>query len=205
MEREFIRVRSIKDIIISSLLLIAGTVLVILPTSDAINIAGFFMLLTGLLLFFVLKSAYKDNVSGEQFNKKERFFSQDMHERLCKAITCPHDMDFNHMEECMNKAISPLGWSEQHRVGPYLFVDPESELIQKLHAAYVKHTGDTNAKPMTMGGGTYAKSMPNTCVAFGMEFEGSPNQIHENNEVLKIDELLLGTAIYAEALYELVK
>lgn len=95
MEREFIRVRSIKDIIISSLLLIAGTVLVILPTSDAINIAGFFMLLTGLLLFFVLKSAYKDNVSGEQFNKKERFFSQDMHERLCKAITCPHDMDFS--------------------------------------------------------------------------------------------------------------
>lgn len=118
---------------------------------------------------------------------------------------CPHDMDFNHMEECMNKAIEPLGWSEQHRVGPYLFVDPESELIQKLHAAYVKHTGDVEAKPMTMGGGTYAKSMPNTCVAFGMEFAGSPNQIHENNEVLKIDELLLGTAIYAEALYELVK
>ena len=46
---------------------------------------------------------------------------------------CPHDMDFKHMEECMNNAISPLGWSEQHRVGPYLFVDPNSELIQKLH------------------------------------------------------------------------
>lgn len=95
MEREFIRVRSIKDIIISSLLLIAGTVLVILPTSDAINIAGFFMLLTGLLLFFVLKSAYKDNVSGEIFTKKERFFSQDMHDKLKKALTCPKDMDFS--------------------------------------------------------------------------------------------------------------
>ena len=77
MEREFIRVRSVKDIVISSLLLIAGTVLVFLPTSDSINIAGFFMLLTGLLLFFVLKSAYKDNVSGEIFTKKERFFSQE--------------------------------------------------------------------------------------------------------------------------------
>ena len=118
---------------------------------------------------------------------------------------CPHDMDFDHMSECMNRALAPLGWTEQHRVGPYLFVDPDSELIQKLHHAYVKHTGDVNAKPMTMGGGTYAKSMPNTCVAFGMEFPGPPNQIHENNEILRIDELLLGCAIYAEALYDLVK
>ncbi len=95
MEREFIRVRSVKDIVISSLLLIAGSVLVILPTSDSINIAGFFMLLAGLLLFFVLKSAYKDNASGEIFAKKERFFSQEMHERLRKALTCPKDMDFS--------------------------------------------------------------------------------------------------------------
>ena len=95
MEREFIRVRSIKDIIISSLLLITGTVLVIIPTSDPINITGFFLLLTGLLLFFVLKSAYKDSVSGKVFKKKERFFSQDMHEKLKKALTCPKDIDFS--------------------------------------------------------------------------------------------------------------
>lgn len=95
MEREFIRVRSLKDIVISSLLLIIGSVLVILPTSDSINIAGFFMLLTGLLLFFVLKSAYKDTASGEIFAKKERFFSQDMHDKLKKALACPKDMDFS--------------------------------------------------------------------------------------------------------------
>lgn len=118
---------------------------------------------------------------------------------------CPHDMDFDHMTLCMHEALASLGWQEEHMVGPYLFVDPESELIQKLHHAYVKHTGDVNAKPMTMGGGTYAKAMPNTCVAFGMEFPDSPNQIHENNEILRIDELLLGCAIYAEALYNLVK
>lgn len=118
---------------------------------------------------------------------------------------CPHDMDFDDMAKKMEAALAPLGWQEEHRVGPYLFVDPNSELIKKLHAAYVKHTGDVDAKPVTMGGGTYAKSMPNTCVAFGMEFPGSPNQIHENNEILRVDELLKGCAIYAEALYELVK
>lgn len=118
---------------------------------------------------------------------------------------CPHDMDFDDMAQKMHAALEPLGWSEEHHVGPYLFVDPESELITKLHSAYVKYTGDTNAKPMTMGGGTYAKAMPNTCVAFGMEFPGSPNQIHENNEILRVEELMLGCAIYAEALYNLVK
>lgn len=118
---------------------------------------------------------------------------------------CPHDMDFDHMTAAMHEALALMGWTEEHRVGPYLFVDPESELIQKLHHAYVTYTHDENAKPMTMGGGTYAKAMPNTCVAFGMEFPGSPNMIHENNEVLKIDELLLGCAIYAQALYDLVK
>ena len=106
---------------------------------------------------------------------------------------------------CIVKAIKPMGWTEEHHIGPYLFVDPESELITTLHQAYVKYTHDEQAKPVTMGGGTYAKSMPNTCVAFGMEFPGSPNAIHENNEILRVDELMLGVAIYAEALYHLVK
>ena len=120
-------------------------------------------------------------------------------------LRCPHDMDFEHMQECMLQAISSMNFKEEHHIGPYLFVDPESELITTLHEAYVKYTNDVNAKPITMGGGTYAKAMPNTCVAFGMEFPGSPNAIHENNEILRVDELMLGVAIYAEAIYNLIK
>lgn len=89
MEREFIRVRSIKDIIVSSLILISGCVLVALPTSASINIAGFFLIITGFILALVLKTAYKDNISGEKFLKMERFFSQEMHEKLKAALTCP--------------------------------------------------------------------------------------------------------------------
>lgn len=127
------------------------------------------------------------------------------HVRMQLDLRCPHDMDFDDMQCCIDKAIKPMGWTEEHRIGPYLFVDPESELITTLHQAYVKYTHDDKAKPVTMGGGTYAKSMPNTCVAFGMEFPGSPNAIHENNEILRVDELMMGVAIYAEALYNLVK
>ena len=55
-----------------------------------------------------------------------------------------------------------------------------------------------------MGGGTYAKSMPN-CVAFGAEFLGEDNLIHGNNENIKIESLLKATEIYCQAIYNLIK
>lgn len=93
MEKNFIRVRSIKDIIISSLLIIAGCILVSITSSDSVNIAGFFLILAGLALAFILKTAYKDSDSGEKFMKKERYFSQEMHEKLKSALTCPTSLD----------------------------------------------------------------------------------------------------------------
>ena len=85
-----------------------------------------------------------------------------------------------------------------------LYIDPNSKLITNLHEAYVSVTGDTVNKPQAIGGGTYAKSMPN-CVAFGAEFLGEDNLIHGNNENIKIDSLLKATEIYCHALYNLIK
>ncbi len=118
---------------------------------------------------------------------------------------CPHEMDFDTVTTSLEKILTPYGWSEQHFAGKALFVDPQSELITTLHEAYVSLSGDVNAKPMTMGGGTYAKTMPNNCVAFGMEFPNCDNHIHEDNEILKIDDLMLGCAIYAKAIYDLAR
>ena len=64
MEKTFIRVRSIKDITIFVSLVLAGCILIALPTSTAVNITGFFLIFAGLILAFVLKSAYKDTVTG---------------------------------------------------------------------------------------------------------------------------------------------
>jgi len=69
---------------------------------------------------------------------------------------------------------------------------------------YVKHTGDTKAKPINIGGGTFARAMPN-CVAFGPHFLDKPTFIHQKNEFIGIDDLILATIIYTEALYELAK
>lgn len=119
-------------------------------------------------------------------------------------LRCPHELDSEKMLTCIHQAIDPYGWTEEHHIGSHLFVDPNSELIQGLHQAYVDCTGDKKAQPQAIGGGTYAKTMPN-CVAFGPEFPGTDNQIHQNNEFVDIDELKLAILIYANALYNLIK
>ncbi len=94
MNKEFIRVRSISDIVISASLIAAGIVLVALPTSEAINITGFFMVLTGLLLAFVLKTAYMDTDTKERFHKKELYFQHAMYAALSSAIVSkPESVD----------------------------------------------------------------------------------------------------------------
>lgn len=82
MEKEFVRVRSAKDIIITLVLVVAGCVLVALPTSTPINIVGFFMIFAGLILLLVLKTGYKDVETGVKYRKTERYFSQEMHAEI---------------------------------------------------------------------------------------------------------------------------
>lgn len=124
--------------------------------------------------------------------------------KITLDLRCPHDIDFDGMVHKFETAVNKYGFKEHHTIGEALYIDPESELIQNLHNAYVKVTGDTINKPQTMGGGTYAKSMPN-CVAFGAEFLGEDNLIHGNNENIKIDSLLKATEIYCHAIYNLIK
>ena len=91
MEKEFIRVRSIKDITIFSLLVIVGCVLVVLPTGTSVNITGFFLIFEGLILAFVLKTEYKETESGEKYMKKELYFQQAMNAPVSAAIASKPD------------------------------------------------------------------------------------------------------------------
>lgn len=86
MNKEFTRVRSTKDITISAVLTIAGAMLVALPTSASINIAGFFMIFAGIILFLTLKTAYKETATAVRYCKKEHFFAQSMRQEVLDAI-----------------------------------------------------------------------------------------------------------------------
>ncbi len=80
-----------------------------------------------------------------------------------------------------------------------LYVDPNSKFIKALMKAYVNNTGDNVSKPLTIGGGTYARETINS-VAFGMGFPNQEELAHQANERIPVKNLELGLAIYLEAL-----
>ncbi len=84
---------------------------------------------------------------------------------------------------------------------PLLF-EPNSFLIQTLLKTYAEHTHDYAAKPIFLGGGTYAKEAKNT-VAFGATFPGENTHMHEPDEFMNIDNFYSCIAIYADAIYRL--
>ena len=85
-----------------------------------------------------------------------------------------------------------------------LFYPEDSALVTSLYDAYVEVTGDKSLKPMVIGGGTYAKYIPGI-IAFGCEFPGNNNHIHDANEKLDIKELKLQVEIYVQAVRNLLK
>ncbi len=96
------------------------------------------------------------------------------------------------------------GVTEILRTGEPLFFSPESELVQSLLSAYREVTGDHESEPMTIGGGTYAKGIHNT-IAFGCAFPGRDYHIHNTNEFVTVDELLLQAEIYVQAILNLLR
>lgn len=100
MEKEFIRVRSIKDIVIFASLIILGSVLIALPTGAAVNITGFFLIFSGIILALVLKTGYKDTETGEKFQKKEHYFQQAMNSVISAALANkPESIDLGEAEK----------------------------------------------------------------------------------------------------------
>lgn len=84
------------------------------------------------------------------------------------------------------------------------YVDPNSNLVKTLYNAYKVITGDNLNKPFTIGGGTYAKFIPN-CVAFGALFPGEEDVMHQANEYFNLESFRKTIAIYLKAIYDLVR
>ena len=86
MEKTFNRVATIKDIAVFTSFILIGTALIIFPTGAGINLAGFFMILTGMILAFILRTGYKDLDSGVMYSKREYYFQQEMNPVISSAL-----------------------------------------------------------------------------------------------------------------------
>lgn len=128
-------------------------------------------------------------------------------------IRYPNDTNGEKILSQMNKALKEANLDvcvECPRDNEPLFLNPNSDFIQTLMGVYKEYSGDTFTPAMTMGGGTYARKLPN-CVAFGPEF---PNPVqttmnvggpHTSNEAINIEEMMTSIAIYTAALEALGK
>mgnify|MGYP002420593905 CR=1 FL=1 len=107
-------------------------------------------------------------------------------------------------EMCQGRLEDENGRIEIGTIGNPLFFPRESPLVQALYKAYTDVTGDTEHKPMVIGGGTYAKAIPNI-VAFGPIFPGDEVREHKPDEFIEVEKLMKNAQIIAEAMYRLAK
>ena len=94
---------------------------------------------------------------------------------------------------------------------PY-YIDPEDPKVTALLDAYKTVTGDTGAKPYSMGGGTYSRVVPNA-ITFGPGLSKGAHQqdflpaghggAHGPDEVLNIEDWLTGFRIYLQSVIRL--
>ena len=96
MDKEFIKVRCVKDIAVSAILLLSGSILIGVPSSPSVNIAGFFLIFAGVIFAFALKSGFKDIQTGERYCKKEYYFQHAQSQQICSAIASnPEKLDLS--------------------------------------------------------------------------------------------------------------
>lgn len=99
-------------------------------------------------------------------------------------------------------AFEAAGWALDQSVHKQKLYYPEqAPLVQALLGVYRDATGDRSA-PKCIGGGTYAKVLPNT-VAFGPLFDGDPVTEHQPDEFIDLDRLVQNAQIIAQAVVKL--
>ena len=124
---------------------------------------------------------------------------------LCCDSRIPVAFTVDSIEEKVKAKVAETGYTyERVSTERPLYVPKDSELVQKLMAAYAKVTGDTESQPQSSGGATYSRTMEN-CVAFGCLLPDQEDTMHQANECLEIDKLKIWLEICLEAIYQLAK
>lgn len=83
-----------------------------------------------------------------------------------------------------------------------IFMDIDTPMVEVFMKAYRDNTGDSASKPIVIGGGTYARAFENM-LAFGALFPNREDRMHQIDEALSVEDLVLMTKIYADAIRRL--
>lgn len=122
---------------------------------------------------------------------------------LMVDIRYPAKKNPDEISESLVRQFSSYGASCEcvYQVRP-LYTPSDSPVLGALLSAYREVTGD-EGRPISIGGGTYAKAMPNM-VAFGPNFPGHENREHMEDEYILVEDFLKLKEIYERALVYLL-
>ena len=116
----------------------------------------------------------------------------------------PKGISPDQLQATVEKVATPLGIAvKQEPAQEPHYVDPDDPIVKTLMEAYINQSGDKNAQPEVVGGGTYGRLMKRG-VAFGALMPNTPNTMHQANEYQPVDDLIKSMAIYMEAIKNLV-
>jgi succinyl-diaminopimelate desuccinylase len=82
-------------------------------------------------------------------------------------------------------------------------VPKDSFLVTTLCSIFNEITG-LNEEPVAIGGATYARAFDN-CVSFGANMPNHEDMCHQTDEYISIENLIVASKIYAEAIYKLAQ
>lgn len=133
----FVKTRSLKDYIISALLIAGGVTLIALPTSAAVNITGSLLALTGVILILVMKTGYRNSETKEMFNRKIYYFPASSKSQIINELeNAPERIDVEQestgnglMLEFYYNAKCPKVFAKAYEYIPYKY-EPCSEFIE---------------------------------------------------------------------------
>lgn len=139
-------------------------------------------------------------IIGGMIDMREGRIWQDVDSRYPTSITGQQIADRLNAAAAGAATVEHAAWRE-----PF-YISAEDEAIQALVDTYNQVTGE-NARPFTMGGGTYARHFPRA-VSFGPERLGTQlpdfaGPMHGANEGANLEQLLQALEIYILALLRL--
>ncbi len=121
---------------------------------------------------------------------------------IAMDIRIPVTVEKSLVEEKIKEAVKEYGLSiREHDFLEAIYLPKDHPLIQSLGEIYSKVTGE-EATPLTSGGATYARAMPN-CVAFGSVLPGRDKTEHQPNEHIILEDFMTVTTIYLNAIEKL--
>lgn len=117
-------------------------------------------------------------------------------------LRCPTSLSAEGIKKALSDAMEPTGAmliDFTFKLGYYL--PEESEIVSKLLGVFKERTGE-DLPPKKIGGGTYARTLPNA-VSFGPEGYMCESSAHMANEYITVEQLMFNAKIIADAIIAL--